>query len=131
MASMPSDSRFVDGPHASPTQSSSLSSSIATSLSSSSSSSSCSSRGRFWPLFSDASAFAGAVCGFGGRPDGAGGGAAGADPGTGALKMLCCRSDISTAWEFAVAGSLNVPSSFVMTFDLDFAYITFCKSALD
>lgn len=52
-----------------------------------------------------------------GRPEGAV--AAAAEPGTGALKMLCCRSVISAA--AAGLGMWKVPSSFAMMLDLDFA----------
>lgn len=92
---------------------------MATSLSSSSSSSS---RDRFCPLFS--SVVVAAVGGFDGSADDTLGTAVVVEPGTGALKILCCKS-VSSAGAFADVGILKVPSSFAMMLDLDFAYETF------
>lgn len=96
--------------------SSSLSSSIATSPSLSSSSSS---RVRFWPRFSSASSLfeawvAAGTVGF-----------SKADPGGGALKILCWSSVCSTTVAPVVVGILNVPSSFATKCDLDLAYWIF------
>lgn len=91
---------------------------MATSLSSSSSSSS---RGRFCPLVS--SLVVDAAGGLDGSADDALG-AAVVEPGTGALKILCCKS-VRSAGAFAAVGNLKVPSSFAMMLDLDLAYDTF------
>lgn len=39
--------------------------------------------------------------------------------------MLCCKSVTSTLAAVETVGILNVPSSFEMTMDLDFAYDIF------